>query len=71
MEQATGDISLFFKRIGQKLNSLSGTHVDDIVRTEDLKFYTKTTSATNKAFETKDHETNKIKFTGFDVRSNF
>ena len=67
MKQNTREISLLFKRIGQKLIYLSGSHVDDIVRTRDLKFYTKSISATNKAFEINDYKVNKLKFIGSKV----
>ena len=52
MEQATGDFSLIFKRMMNKLIGLSGTYVDDIIRTGDDRFREESTRSTQNKFDT-------------------
>ena len=67
MEQSTGDLSLFFKTIGQNLIGISGSYVDDLLRSGTKEFSQSSTLDTNKKFDTKDQSTNNIKFTGLRI----
>jgi Reverse transcriptase (RNA-dependent DNA polymerase) len=65
MEQATGDFSLFYKRILlDKLIGLSGTYVDDITRAGDDCFCQESTTSTQNKFDTKPIDSTPLTFTG-------
>jgi hypothetical protein len=46
MEQATGDFSLFYNKMIEKIIGLSGTYVDDIIRAGDDRFRQESTTST-------------------------
>lgn len=66
MEQATGDFSLFFKRVLDKLTGLSGTYVDDILRAGTKGFENTSTTATC-CFDSKSAEAVPFTFTGLQI----
>lgn len=70
MEQATGDFSLFFKRIAGKLTGISGTYVDDILRTGTKQFEEEATRTTGTSFDSKNPETPPLSFTGLRITEN-
>ena len=67
MKQSTGDLSLFFKRLGNKLVGISGSYVDDLLGTGTKSLNDSSTIETNQTFETKDQTKNEIKFTGLSI----
>ena len=68
MQQANGDFSLFMYHVGKKLSGLSGTYVDDILRTGDEKLKRNSMKTTKRAFESKSPRFNKFAFTGISLK---
>ena len=67
MEQASGDCSLFFKRVTNRLVGLSGTYVDDIIRTYDLTFEKESSEITGQVFDAKPQEKPPVHFVGTNI----
>jgi Reverse transcriptase (RNA-dependent DNA polymerase) len=67
MEQATVELSLFFNRMMDKLKGLSGTYVDDIIRTRDDHFREESTTSTQNMFDTKPIDSTPLIFTGINI----
>jgi hypothetical protein len=67
MEQATGDFSLIFKRMMDKLICLSGTNENDIIRAGDDRFRQESTTSTQNKFETKPIDSTPLTFTGIKI----
>ena len=67
MQQAEEDFSLFFYHIGRTLAGLSGTYVDDILRTGNPSFKKYSTKLTNDAFDAKNLVENEFTFTGLRI----
>ena len=67
MEQASGDFSLFFKRIANRLLGLSGTYVDNILRTGDRMFEKKSSEINGQTFDAKPSEIPPMHFVGMKI----
>lgn len=56
MEETTGDHSLLFIRVANRLLGVSGTYVDDIIRASADRFLSKSFESTQKSFIAKETE---------------
>ena len=68
MKSTTGDISLFFKTIGNDLVGLTGTYVDDSLSAGTPEFEN-LTSKTMEMFESRDREMDSTKFAGVNIQT--
>ena len=66
MTACTGDLSLFFKHVGERLCGLTGIYVDDQIGTGDAQF-DKESRATERKFQSKAREYDSFKFAGIQV----
>ena len=67
MDQVTGDFSLFFKKLKDKLIGLSGTYVDDILPIGDRTFRDSTSATTGRTFDSKPDRYAPFTFTGVEI----
>jgi Reverse transcriptase (RNA-dependent DNA polymerase) len=66
MKSTTGDMSFFYKHIGNNLVGLTGTYVDDSLLAGNLEFE-KLTKTTMDKFESRDREMDNTKFAGVNI----
>jgi hypothetical protein len=66
MKSTTGDMSFFYKNIGNNLVGLTGTYVDDSLLAGNLEFEKVTKTAMDK-FESRDREMDNTKFSGVNI----
>lgn len=71
MEQAAGDLYLFFKTSLGKLLGLSGTYVDDNLRAGKEPFRKQSTDTTTTTFDAKRNEEMPFTFTGIEVSGRY
>ena len=67
MDQVTGDFSLFFKKLKDKLIGLSGTYIDDILRIGDRSFRDSKSATTSRTFDSKPDRFPPFTFTGVEI----
>ena len=67
IEKTTGDVSLFFKRVAEKLVGPSGSYIDDIIRARKKAFMTKLDMETKQRSNSKPNKNPPFSFTGLQV----
>jgi hypothetical protein len=67
MSQITGDFSFFYKRLMGNLVGISGTYVDDIIRTGNKTFREEYTKCTHQTFDAKPESETPLNFTGLHI----
>lgn len=68
MNHATVDYSLFFKIVAKKLEGISGTYVDDILRVGNQAFHFEATQKSESSFDLKPFITLLFRFAGIEVK---